>query len=408
MKLLSASFFTTVSFSQAAAALSFFLPWNWNKINNGCGAEKLEQSIKEITKTNYARSFYNGRGALYHGLQAIGIGDGDEVIIQAFTCVSVPNAIISLKARPVYADIDDTLNIKPEKIEDKINFRTKAIIVQHTFGCPADLGKIIELAKKHSIILVEDCAHSLGAEYNGRPVGSFGKFAIFSFGRDKVISSVNGGMLATNDQGLFNKLPKKLPLPKLKIIIQNLFYPTIAFKSRLFYNFFNLGKITITLAKKLGHIPEITSAKENNCNDGQILKLGLPNALAELALKELKMLNCYNCCRIELARYYYQNLNCFFKTIFLENSNNRNIYMRFCLIAENKEEIYSRLKKKGIVLGNWYDSPVAPKKTKLENALYELGSCPIAENFSRKCLNLPNHSGITLKDAEKIVKELKK
>ena len=120
------------------------------------------------------------------------IGEGDEVLVQAFTCVAVPNSVLWAQATPVYADIDATLNIDPIDVEKKITNRTKAIIVQHTFGIPADMDALVALAKKHNILLIEDCAHSLGATYKGKKVGTFGDAAFFSFGRDKVVSSVFG------------------------------------------------------------------------------------------------------------------------------------------------------------------------------------------------------------------------
>lgn len=115
------------------------------------------------------------------------------MILQAYTCVSVSNAIIATGAKPIYVDIDaQTLNINPQLIEKHITQKTKAIIVQHTFGIPADIHAIQSIVKKHQLFFIEDCAHALGAQYKEKMVGSFGDIAVYSFGRDKVISSVNG------------------------------------------------------------------------------------------------------------------------------------------------------------------------------------------------------------------------
>ena len=150
MKTITASFFTTVSFRQALQAMSFFCPWRLNQMRKGNKNKLLAEKIIEFIETKYACTFYNARGALYHGLKALEIKTGDEIIIQAFTCVSVPNAIKAVGAKPVYADIEEkNLNLDPEKIEKLITEKTKAIIIQHTFGTPAKIGKIGEIIKKY-------------------------------------------------------------------------------------------------------------------------------------------------------------------------------------------------------------------------------------------------------------------
>src|SRR5581483_4013141 len=113
---------------------------------------------------------------------------------QAFTCVAVPNSVLWTGAKAIYADIDETGNLDPKDLEKKITKKTKAVIIQHTFGIAANMDAIQKVLKGKKIILIEDCAHALGASYKGKKLGTFGEFAFFSFGRDKVISSVFGGM----------------------------------------------------------------------------------------------------------------------------------------------------------------------------------------------------------------------
>ncbi|MFA6304716.1 MAG: DegT/DnrJ/EryC1/StrS family aminotransferase [Patescibacteria group bacterium] len=404
MKTLTASFFTTISWAQAWLALSFLLPWRLFKIRHGQGAKNLEKYFIENFKIKYARSFYNARGALYHGLRALKIGEGDEVIVQAYTCVSVANAVLACGAKIVYGDINlSDLNFDLEKLEKLISPRAKVIIVQHTFGQPIDLSKILHLCAKYNLKLVEDCAHSLGAKYQNQLVGTFGEFSVFSFGRDKVISAVNGGMLCTNNQDLFNNLPTKLAdLPLIKVW-QNIFYPVIALKSYCLYDFLSLGKIIITLAKKFNFIPKITSANENNCRDLSILNYALPNCLAVLALAELKKLTVVNFHRQKIAYYYAHNLNTEkIKIIYPLEALSENIYLRFTILVEDKKSLVGFLKQHGVIAGNWYDQTIAPQKANLSSAGYILGNCPVAEQAARQTLNLPNHRGISLDDAQKI------
>ena len=135
---------------------------------------------------------YNARSALYHGIRALGIGSWDEIILQAYTCVSVPNAIIATGAKPIYCDIDpDTLNIDPHKIIQLITPKTKAILIQHTFWISADIQSIQTICTDHHLMLIEDVCHALWWTYQWQKLGTFWDIAIFSFGRDKIISSVN-------------------------------------------------------------------------------------------------------------------------------------------------------------------------------------------------------------------------
>ncbi|MCX6785593.1 MAG: DegT/DnrJ/EryC1/StrS family aminotransferase [Candidatus Komeilibacteria bacterium] len=404
MKLISASFFSTLSARQTKAALKYFLPWFWFKIRKGGSVLELEKTFSKIIGAKYAKSFYNARSAIFQGLAACGIGEGDEVIVQAYTCVSVANAIMALGARPIYADIKPAdLNIDPKKIAAAITPKTKAIMVQHTFGTPADLGSILALASAKGLILVEDCAHALGARYQRQNVGTFGKFSVFSFGRDKVISGVNGGMLATNDSELFNKLPKNLPLPPVGVILQNLLYPLIAQISRGTYYFVGLGKLIIAAAKTLKLIPKITSAAENKCQDHKILNYALPNCLADLIIEELVKLPAINSHRQKIAAYYQRALiNKQADYLYPNDHQKENIYLRLVVLTSNRKSLSDYLKRQSVILGNWYDAAIAPHQVNFNDCAYQLGSCPIAEDIAQKTLNLPNHAGIDFSQAKKV------
>src|SRR5438309_8166389 len=147
--------------------------------------------------------FYRGRVALYALLKAMGIAEGDEVLLQAFTCLAVPSPILGVGARPIYVDIDPlNLNIDPVKIEEKITSKSKAIIVQHTFGVPAEMDAILEIARKHNLYVIEDCCHCIKSSYQGQEVGSFGYAAFYSFEWGKPIVVGVGWCTLVNDAGL--------------------------------------------------------------------------------------------------------------------------------------------------------------------------------------------------------------
>lgn len=168
---------------------------------------KYESEFKnKLDQNGYTFSFSSGRMALYAILEALNIGEGDEVILPAFTCEVVVYALLYRKIRPIYADIEPyTFNLDIRKIEGLITPKTKAIVAQHTFGVPCELEEILNIANKHSIFVIEDCALSLGSNYNGRPVGTFGHASFFSTDRTKVISTMWGGMAFTKDKEIAEK-----------------------------------------------------------------------------------------------------------------------------------------------------------------------------------------------------------
>ena len=168
---------------------------------------EYEKCFAAATGSRYAFSFASGRMSLYVILEALGIGPGDEIILPAFTCVAVPNAMIYRGVKPVYVDIEAvTYNIDVSKIEEKISLRTKAIYAQHTFGIVCDMEGISGIAEKRGLYVIEDCAHALGASLNGRMAGSLGHVAYFSTDHSKVISTSTGGMVTTSDPEIAAKI----------------------------------------------------------------------------------------------------------------------------------------------------------------------------------------------------------
>lgn len=143
----------------------------------------------------------SGTSALHLALIALGILENDEVILPAYTCVTVPLPVLYLKARPILADVSDDFNISVEDIKNKITKNTRAVIVPHMFGYPADMDEIRELCTEKDLYLIEDCCQSIGAEYKKNKVGSIGDISVFSFYATKVITSIQGGMVCSDNPG---------------------------------------------------------------------------------------------------------------------------------------------------------------------------------------------------------------
>ena len=167
----------------------------------------FEREFAEACGCEYGVAVANGTLALELALRVLGIGPGDEVVVTPRSFIASASSVSVCGARPVFADVDPVnQNLTAETIEEALSPRTKAIIAVHLAGWPCELEPILELARSRGISLIEDCAQAHGATYHGRPVGSFGDLAAFSFCQDKIITTGGeGGLLATNDRGLWQR-----------------------------------------------------------------------------------------------------------------------------------------------------------------------------------------------------------
>jgi UDP-4-amino-4-deoxy-L-arabinose-oxoglutarate aminotransferase len=176
-------------------------------ITTGPICKSFEDKFCELTGASSAISLSSATAGMHLVLLALGIGEGDEIITPSMTFASTINMIAMLKAKPVFADIHyDTLNINADEIEEKISRKTKAIIPVHFAGAPVDMDRILEIAKRHHLAIIEDAAHAVGTYYKGIHAGGFGQIAIFSFHPIKNITSGEGGMITQSDENLENQL----------------------------------------------------------------------------------------------------------------------------------------------------------------------------------------------------------
>ncbi len=169
--------------------------------------DQFEKAFAKYCGVKYAITTSNGTAALHLALVALDIGPGDEVIVPSMTFVATANAVTYTGAKPVFVDSElETWNIDPEKIKEKINKRTKAIIPVHLYGHPAEMGQIMAIARKYNLVVVEDAAEAHGALYKQKKAGSLGDIACFSFYGNKIITTGEGGMILTNNKVYANKI----------------------------------------------------------------------------------------------------------------------------------------------------------------------------------------------------------
>ena len=174
----------------------------------GANTKALEQELADYIGCKYTIGLNSGTDALHLALRALDIGAGDEVITTAFTFVATAEAIGIVGAKPVFVDIDsDTFNIDPAKIEEAITPNTKAIIPVHLYGQPCDMDRIMDIAKRHNLHVIEDCCQAIGSSYKGQKVGTFGDFGCYSFYPTKNLGTMgDGGLLTTNSEALKDRV----------------------------------------------------------------------------------------------------------------------------------------------------------------------------------------------------------
>ncbi|MCJ7827929.1 DegT/DnrJ/EryC1/StrS family aminotransferase, partial [Patescibacteria group bacterium] len=348
-------------------------PWTWLK---GRATTRLEEEFEYFYPGYLASAFLSGRTALSEVLRALGVKNGDEVVVPSFSCVVVANAVLSLKAKPVFADIQkETFNITLRTLQKAVTKKTRAIVVQHTFGYPAPIEEVVAWANSRGIKVVEDCAHGLKIPYSGGWLGGFGDGAIFSFGRDKALSSVFGGLgLVKSKFGQnLKSAQKKLDLPTAGFVFRQLFYLFYFRASLSVYNFCSVGKGLIWAGQQVGLLTKAVLSGEREGRSAKLLAARLPNALASLALYQLKKIDRFNLHRSNcVIRYAYALQGLPAKLPFWKTPQNFPYpLLRFTLLTNRAQELYETAKKKGVLLNNWYHPPIAPVGVDYEAIGYE-------------------------------------
>jgi dTDP-4-amino-4,6-dideoxygalactose transaminase len=380
-----------------------YAPWHYRR---GPATDKLRAALEERFGM-YTALFSSGREGLLALLRAAEIGAGDEVIVQGFTCMVVPNAIRTAGATPVYADIEpDTLTLDVADVERRITPRTKAILCQHTFGIPADTERLRTLCDRHNILLIEDCAHVLPDDPYS-VIGRHGDAMLLSFGRDKAISGVAGGAMLCRDAKCATRLRDSedhaADLP-LTTVIRLLEYPHIYAFARPLYGI-GIGKGLLWIAGRLRLlIPILTSDERRGRMDAAVHRI--PNVCAALALDQFQRLRTINDHRRMLTRLYAQA----FKEKdwpMLDGITPDLPLQKFPLFLENAEAIRRTLKQQNIYLDDgWTGCVICPRTADASAAGYVPGGDPCAEDAARGILSLPTHPGMTPADAHRIVEAI--
>lgn len=284
----------------------------------------------------------SGTSALHLALIAMGIARGDEVILPSYTCAAVAYPVLYQQAEPVLVDADHDFNIGLEEIKNSISGKTKAIIVPHMFGYPADIREIREICDKNDIFLVEDCAQSLGAKYDGKMVGSFGDISVFSFYATKIITSIQGGMLCTNN----------------KEWIENI--------------------------KDIRYHDQMCALNDIRMKYSYMMS----DINAAIGIEQLKKLDRFIKRRRDIARIYRDEI--FQVEHPVEAAHKKHIYSRYVIKTDLKDKLIKELEKKNIICRTMHSTPLH-KKTQF--AIHDK-QFPVTDDIINRSLSLPIYPSI--------------
>lgn len=328
--------------------------------SSGEFVKKFENDFAEYCGVSQGISTSNGTAALHLALLAAGVKEGDEVILPDFTMIATLFAVLYCKATPVFVDVEeDTWNMDPALVEEKITGKTKAVIPVHIFGHPVDMDPINALAKKHNLVVIEDSAEAHGALYKGKKCGSLGDIACFSFFANKLITTGEGGMVVTNS-------------------------PELADKARYHRNLcFKLGGPRDFIHYDLGYNYRFT------------------NVQAAIGLGQLEKIDYYIECRRKIASLY----SGFLKDIPgfrlpIERSGIFSVYWMYALLIDEKECGISRddlavgLKEQGIDSRLLF-APMHSQPLLEQYGIKDTGKYPVTERLSKTGLYLPSSSSLT-------------
>jgi dTDP-4-amino-4,6-dideoxygalactose transaminase len=376
---------------------------NPGQLVDGPAIAEYERAFAELIGVRFATSFSAGRVGLYGILGAMGIGRGDEVILQVPTHIVVANAIRFSGATPVYVDCRlDDYNIDLREAERRITSRTRALLVQHTFGVPVDMEATLELARRHRLEVIEDCVHALGATFRGRQVGSFGKAAFFSTEETKVISSTMGGMVVTDDPDLALRIEAfqaRCAWPSRSL--------TRGYVLKLIAYYLltepHLHRYVRTLYERMGErhpLPRPTSNTEFQGRRPANYEQRLSNAQAGLALGQLRRLQANLAHRRATARAYRARLPQAAANAFRPPADAEPSFVRYPVWVNDRKAALRDLSPH-TVPGTWFTS-VLEEAANPGVGGYQSGSCPRAEAAAQHLVNLPTHGRVLAQDVAAI------
>ena len=328
----------------------------------GKEVELFEKEWAAYNGTKYAVGLASGLDALWLAVKALGIGVGDEVIVQGNTFIASVMGITINGAKPIFVEPDEHYSIDASKIEEKITERTRAIMVVHLYGVPAEMDTIVDICQKHDLFLIEDCAQSHGAKYKGKMTGSIGDIGCFSFYPTKNLGGFgDGGAIITNNENI----AKKIKMYRNYGSEVRYYNKVVGANSRL--DEIQAGLLRV----KLKHIEELTHERE-------ILARRYLNGITNQKLILPK------------AR---------------KGDGNRNVWHQFVIRTDNRDKLREHLESRNI--GTLIHYPIPPHLAEAyKNLGIQKGELPITEEYSETVLSIPIFNGMTEDEQKQVIYSL--
>ncbi len=383
-------------------------------------AQQIEKQYKnELIKYLHCEEdalffYWKGRVALHELLRAMGVGEGDEVLVQGYTCVVVANAILYLKATPVYADIDKkTFNVNLDSLKERITEKTKVIICQNTYGLSSNLEEIQQIAREygekygHTIYTLEDCTHGFGGTYHGKSNGASCDASFFSTQWSKPFTTGVGGFSAVHNpevRAKVQKLQSDLVQPGLKEVIE--------LKLMYFIRQYVINDFTYWPMIRLYRWMSRHNLVVGSSSGEEIVGIEMPQGYLKAqsavqmkkGIKSVKRLDAVNQLRRENALAYTAFLKANGKTYVDESLHADHIFIRYPLLVKNREEFRKRAEDAKVILGEWFEAPVYPADASLATWKVDPDTLPVAMEVCAQMVNLPTDE----KNAKKVIAFLKK
>ncbi|WP_335979645.1 DegT/DnrJ/EryC1/StrS family aminotransferase [Fusobacterium polymorphum] len=358
---------------------------------NGPQTKKFEKRMEESLGVKHAIGVANGTDALVIALEALGIGEGDEVITSPFTFFATAEAISVVGATPIFVDVKlEDFNIDETKIEKAITSKTKAIIPVHIFGTPANMDKINEIAKKNNLYVIEDACQAIGAKYRDRMIGTLSDIACFSFFPTKNLGTYGDGGLITTNNDNFATICRAL---KAHGSGEN---------GEIAYNLLNNIKKEVNVDNQLDDTV-YNPKKYYNYLIGHNSRLD--ELHAGILNVKLNYLDEWNNKRNEIAKYYDKKLDDKKYKKMKLSKDDFNVYHMYIIQTENRNELTKKLDEVGIAYGIYYPVPLHLQKV-YKNLGYKEGDLPNAEYLSNRTLAIPIDPELNEEEKECIVEFL--
>lgn len=359
--------------------------------------KEFEKKIAKYIGTKHAITTHTGRGAMMLLLDALNLKRGDEVIFPAYTLKDLIILVQKKGLNPVLIDIEkDSFNINPDLVEEKITKKTKAIVATHIFGLPCNIKKILKIAKKHKIDVIEDCCLAHGAEFEGKKVGSFGIAGFFSFHQIKLLSTFGGGIITTNDDKIANFIRKKTDkysIRKKQFLIKVflVYLEDFILKSPLFYIFSTLFYFKPT--KKLFNNLYLSFSRRTRAE-----KSKYTNLQAFVGLKQIKSLDKRIGQKRKNANLLKKLLDRKIKVQHTRIDCKHSYYFFILKTESDSERIQRKLLSKGLDVG--IKSEMTDDCTNLVKDF--LRECPVTHDVFNSALQIPIYGSLTEQNIRQI------